>query len=604
MNCSRSARVVTLVFAAFLSSRAIAAPKIKPATAAASRDEKRQVDAWRRSMARVPFPHKGCFKASYPNTEWREVPCLPAPERTYPPRLLYTVGSAVDFSAVVAGHIASATGSFDSVNVTSETNLGSPDTYSLQLNSEYFTSPACAGAASPANCKGWQQFIYSTTLASAFIEYWLIDGVPCPAGWNTVGVSCVKNSVSIPVAAEPIASLLQMSVNGTANAGGTDTLMVGTPNGNLSAMYQDDVLSLAQGWKLAEFGIFGDGGSSDATFNSGATMAVRTTVDDGSMNAPTCALEGFTSETNNLNLVPPCCPYGGAFPAVVFWLSNNPGATSSCVGGTSIGDTHLTNFNGLFYDFQASGDFLLAETNPDFVVQTRQVSGAPTWPNASVNSAVAMALGDNRAAVCLNPTRLIVNGTQRDLPNDQSLTLPDGVHIAHSGNVYLFTRRSGESVRAEINNPGYINVSVDLGAPPQAKVFGLLGNANGPMGEDDLATRSKVVLKQPVTFEDLYHPYANSWRLTPPESMLSNLCGDKRIERGVPDRPFYATDLNPLDYERGRLVCTDAGVRDETLLDACILDVTVLGNRDAARLFARTRPPRAELKVESRRREP
>lgn len=52
--------------------------------------------------------------------------------------------------------------------------------------------------------------------------------------------------------------------------------------------------------------------------------------------------------------------------------------------------------------------------------------------------------------------------------------------------------------------------------------------------------------------------------------MLSTLCGDKRIERGVPDRPFYANDLHPLDYERGRPIRTDAGVRDETLLDACI----------------------------------
>ena len=48
----------------------------------------------------------------------------------------------------------------------------------------------------------------------------------------------------------------------------------------------------------------------------------------------------------------------------------------------------------------------------------------------------------------------------------------------------------------------------------QSKVYGLLGNANGPMGEDDLATRNRMVLKQPVTFEELYHPYANSWRRT------------------------------------------------------------------------------------------
>jgi len=589
------------VLSAFFTISAVAAPPVaKPTTV--SKEDARKLTAWRKSMARVRLPHKGCFKTSYPNSEWHEVPCTAAPERSYPPRLLYTVGSAVDFSAVVAGHIASATGSFDAVNVTSENNSGSPDTYSLQLNSEYFVSPACAGSANPNVCKGWQQFIYSTTLASAFIEYWLIDyAAPCPAGWNQVSVHCIKNSTAIPVAAEPIANLLQLSLTGTASAGGSDTLMISTSGGDLSAMYQDDELSLAQGWKLAEFGIFGDGGGSDATFNAGATMAVRTTVDDGTMSAPTCVLEGFTSETNNLNLVPPCCPYGGAFPAVVFWLSNNPGATSSCVGGTSIGDTHLTNFNGLFYDFQASGDFLLAETNPDFVVQTRQKSGAPTWPNASVNKAVAMKLGDTRAAVCLDPVRLMIDGQQTALDNDKSLSLPTGVHVARSGNVFLFTRPSSESVRAEVNS-GYINVSVDLGSAPQAKVYGLLGNANGNMGEDDLATRNRVVLAQPLAFADLYHPYADSWRVAPRESLLSRLCGDRDAESGVPQNRFYAQDLDARNYERARAICTEAGVRDETLLDACTIDVAVIGSKDAARVFARMRPPRAEIRVEAPRR--
>jgi hypothetical protein len=580
--------VIATLLSAFVSSNAIGAPP------AVSREDKRKLDAWRKSMVRVRLPKKGCFKASYPSTDWHEVACTTAPN---PPRP-YTVGSAVDFSAVVAGHIASATGSFDSVNgVTSEMNSGQPDTYSLQLNSEFFDTPACAGAANPSNCKGWQQFIYSTTLASAFIEYWLIDyAAPCPAGWTPISVHCVMNSVSaMPVPAQPIANLDQLSLTGTANAGGTDTIMIAFPGGNLGAMAQDDVLSLAQGWKLAEFGVFGDGGGSDATFNTGATMAVRTTVDDGTMNAPTCVLEGWTNETNNLNLVPPCCAYGGAFPAVVFWLSSNPGATSSCVGGTSIGDTHLTNFNGLLYDFQASGDFLLAETNPGFVVQTRQKSGAPTWPNASVNKAVAMKLGSTRAAVCLDPTRLILDGQQSDLGDDKSLSLPSGVHIARSGNVYLFTRPSGESVRAEVNS-GYINVSVDLGAPPQAKVYGLLGNANGNMGEDDLATRNRVVLKQPLSFKDLYHPYADSWRVPPRESLLSNLCGDKDIERAIPEKPFYANDLRRDEYDRARAICSEAGVRYESLLDACILDTTVLGTKDAARVFARAHPPRAEVR--------
>jgi hypothetical protein len=40
---------------------------------------------WRRNMAQVPLPKKGCFTASYPNNQWQEVPCTTAPARPYPP---------------------------------------------------------------------------------------------------------------------------------------------------------------------------------------------------------------------------------------------------------------------------------------------------------------------------------------------------------------------------------------------------------------------------------------------------------------------------------------------------------------------------------------
>jgi hypothetical protein len=41
------------------------------------------------------------------------------------------------------------------------------------------------------------------------------------------------------------------------------------------------------------------------------------------------------------------------------------------------------------------------QAGPEFIVQARQVSGAPTWPNASVNKAVAVQTGKNRVGVCL-----------------------------------------------------------------------------------------------------------------------------------------------------------------------------------------------------------
>jgi hypothetical protein len=40
---------------------------------------------WRKGMARVPLPRRGCFTSSYPSTEWREVPCTTPPARPYPP---------------------------------------------------------------------------------------------------------------------------------------------------------------------------------------------------------------------------------------------------------------------------------------------------------------------------------------------------------------------------------------------------------------------------------------------------------------------------------------------------------------------------------------
>src|SRR6516165_10202401 len=76
-------------------------------------------------------------------------------------------------------------------------------------------------------------------------------------------------------------------------------------------------------------------------------------------------------------------------------------APKAPAAASSIGDTHLRTFNGLFYDFQAAGDFILAEVEPDFTVHTRQVSGAPKWPDATVNQGVAARFARTEVAICL-----------------------------------------------------------------------------------------------------------------------------------------------------------------------------------------------------------
>jgi hypothetical protein len=100
-------------------------------------------------------------------------------------------------------------------------------------------------------------------------------------------------------------------------------------------------------------------------------------------------MEGFTGETNNLDLAPTPSITGGANPAIESIQNSTGGVPSCATTAHGDGDTHLLTFGNLFYDFQAQGDFELASTGSNFLVQNRQVSGAPSWPNAAVNQAIA-----------------------------------------------------------------------------------------------------------------------------------------------------------------------------------------------------------------------
>ncbi|HKC66058.1 MAG TPA: hypothetical protein VKB86_20610, partial [Pyrinomonadaceae bacterium] len=227
----------------------------------------------------------------------------------------------------------------------------------------------------------------------------------------------------------------------------------------------------------------------------------------------------------NVHAIPTSSNFCTNTPPVLTDANNPTGGCTMCTGGSSTGDTHLATSNGLFYDFQASGDFVLLQADPNFVVQTRQVSGAPTWPNATVNKAVATQMGNDKVALCLAPTRLNVDGQNTNLEDGKSVSTPGGIEVWRKGNVYYFLGKSGDSVSAT-DNGSYIDVSVAVGHRP-AKLSGLLANPNGNVNQ--IATRDGTVLTSAFSFDDLYHRYADSWRVSPRESLLS-VCGDGKVE--------------------------------------------------------------------------
>jgi VWD domain-containing protein len=556
----------------------------------------RQRETWRRSMVRTPRPKKGCFVATYPATKWREVQCVtPRPVPFGPKRGVrpFSVGNGTDFSAQVTGNTSAAEGSFENVvGVTSETGGGTANKYSLQLNTNTFSTVTCAGAANPATCKGWEQFIYSSvTLGVILIQYWLLGyNNPCPAGWNSDGAgSCfANNAMALPVPVQPITSLSQMALNGDI----TDQVTLTVGGMMFTAPGDNHFPDLSNGWRITEFNIFGDASlTPSADFNAGSTMDVRTRVNSGmGATPPTCAGTGFTFERNNLTLVSaPAVIDDVNWPSIVFTQSNNAPTPTSCDNADAIGDPHLKTFAGLYYDFQASGDFVLVQDAPDFLVQARQASGAPTWPNASLNKGIAMQMGETRVALYVEPDRLIIDGRTEDLADGQDTLLPTGVQVSRRANLYVISSENGNSVRAVLNGV-YIDAHVGLGRGAQ-QPRGLLGNPNRNVNQ--LVTADGVVLRVPVAFFDLYHGYADGWRVQPNQSLFAEAT---TIRPGIPDKLFFANHLNPQDRARARAICRAAHITNKTLLDACTLDTVVLNDEAAVRVFVHAPRPRAVIK--------
>jgi uncharacterized repeat protein (TIGR03803 family) len=290
-----------------------------------------------------------------------------------------TVGNTSgDFAAQVPGLIVTAEGSFISVtpgiseegntyytppntppnncSVPTKTNVA--NTFTLQLNTNIFPISLTSVCIDPVYVKcGWQQFVFDNyaavakngqQLAQAYMQYWLIGyGAACLPGWSQSSSGCYRNSPSsAPIPAQTMADLSGMTITATADSGGTDTLIVQTAGGDLTALGSDSLLHLAQRWDAAEFNIFGDGCASQANFSSGSTIVVKTSVVDSSLDTPTWVQESFTGETDNLNLVPTPCVYGKPSPAIEFMETNAANPVATCFSSGLQAFTTLASFNG------------------------------------------------------------------------------------------------------------------------------------------------------------------------------------------------------------------------------------------------------------------
>ncbi|MEM9060548.1 MAG: Ig-like domain-containing protein [Pseudomonadota bacterium] len=304
------------------------------------------------------------------------------------------------------------------------------------------------------------------------------------------------------------------------------------------------------------------------------------------------------------------------------------------------GDPHIVTLDGLGYDFQATGEYILVETldgatNP-FQVQVR-FEPLPGSDLVSTTTRMAVQIGDATLEIdALGSNPLLItgaDGTTRT-PTVEELALGSADINGDGFNDVFFNADLSEffvalndlgpdpvtgDTRSEQlmvkNMDGTLNVCVflsDLPGGNQGNVRGLMGDADGTGDtSDDLALRegtvvpvgsnlldingdavpedtpltADTVLPQPVDFDTLYGIYAISWNLDGTNGKDS-FFSDAPVPR---DPDFPAALLTIDDLPDDVRAAAEAAViaaqdpndpLDQAVFEAAVLDFALTGNPD------------------------
>jgi Divergent InlB B-repeat domain/Cytochrome C oxidase, cbb3-type, subunit III len=292
---------------------------------------------------------------------------------------------------------------------------------------------------------------------------------------------------------------------------------------------------------------------------------------------------------------------------------------------STAGDPHIRTVDGINYDFQSAGEFVLLR-DEYLEIQARQTAvetDTRLGPNphtgltscVSVNSAVAMRIGSNRITYQPNLSdRPDPNGLQLRIDGKLMKMSAEGIPLTSGGRIIPTTAPGGIQVEAPggtviVITPGwwdyyqlwYLNIDARnvratlglMGAIAPGNWLPALpdGTLLGPRPRD-LQERYKI----------LYGKFGNAWRVSDaislfdyatgtspktftieswPGGEFSQSCSLPPEALGTPNKP----PVKPLTLEEAEQSCS--GIVDKDRKANCLQDVSVTGERGFARTYLR-----------------
>ncbi|WP_181861785.1 VWD domain-containing protein [Haloplanus salinus] len=256
--------------------------------------------------------------------------------------------------------------------------------------------------------------------------------------------------------------------------------------------------------------------------------------------------------------------------------------------GVATGDPHLTTYDGVAYDFQAAGEFVLTndtDGSPHVQARLRPVAGR----DVSVISAVATEINGTEITIdARDQQTLTVDGTARSLETGDSLTVEDG-EIFRTPDRYVVVY-PGEDNKVD-DGDSRLEVTVvdnrlDVVVKPNRTAVdsmrGLLGSPDGNTS-NDIALADGTALSTSPSFEALYGQYREDYRVTAENSLFDYDDGESAAAFYDADYPSERVTVNDLpDDDRREAIdaALNAGLEPGTasFRDA-VIDYALTGDR-------------------------
>jgi hypothetical protein len=255
--------------------------------------------------------------------------------------------------------------------------------------------------------------------------------------------------------------------------------------------------------------------------------------------------------------------------------------------GESRKDPHLLTFDGLLYDMQAAGEFLLAgsaDAPEGDVIQTRQEPLAVhLCPHVTLNTAVAARIGNAHLRIYAgDPAKVLVDDDAVSLGVTESLELGPGATLTRTARNVWEARWADARLEVRVDayaNQNHLDVAVWPPVAWKGKARGLLGDNDG-VPDNDLRLPDGTRLRASMTWEELYLDYAEPLRVGAADSLFDYEVGQSPAtfrSTALPGKPSVPQTLPSTVREAAAAVCDATGVTDPALLDACTMDVACSG---------------------------